>query len=148
MTDFSEPYTDGKQNEQVKALLEQEKLYTEQEAMQEEISYRMPASIKILLKYEWKPLIRILACVGLAVAMYFIFGWDAVAMAIAIFIFTAFMAYLIKSKDMSRNATYIVETKLAGQKITTGDHSPYSKSFYVTESAFRIWEVPNVLIEN
>ncbi len=148
MSKIQGPFDDERYSGQARAVLEQDKLYTEQEAIQEEISYRIPGSVKLLLQYEWKPIVKVLMCIIAVIGMYFLFGWDSVAAAIAIYIFATVMVYVIQSKNMNRDSTLFVEMKLAGQKIPTGDHSPYSKTFYTTESGFRIWEVPNVLMKN
>jgi len=126
----------------------EEKLLTESEVLQEEIITQIPGVIKLLMKYEWKALTKLIVSVTIIATVWFFVGWDAIASGLVLFIFFAIILYLVQTKHQSRDSTIFVEMKLPGQYIMVGDHSPYSKSFYTTEKRFAIWEVPNTLIRN
>lgn len=139
---------DEKTTHEQYGVLDTDRLYTEEEAIQEEIVTRIPGFVKLLMQYEWKPLTRIIGAIALIVAVYLLIGWDAVASGVALFLFIMVVSYLIQIKHQERDSTIFVEMKLPGQKITLGDHSPYSKVFYTTEKRFGVWEVPNTLLRN
>jgi len=123
-----------------------QKMMTESEVLQEEIIVQIPGIIKLLMKYEWKALTRLLISIITIAVVYFFVGWDAIASGVALFVFLAIISYWVQMKHQARDSTIFIEMKLPGQLIRTGDHSPYSKSFYTTEKRFAIWEVPNALI--
>lgn len=126
----------------------EEKLLTESEVLQEEIITQIPGIIKLLMKYEWRALTKLIISVLVIAVVWFFVGWDAIASGIALFLFLAVISYWVQTKHQARDSTIFVEMKLPGQYIMVGDHSPYSKSFYTTEKRFAIWEVPNTLIRN
>jgi len=127
--------------------LEEDRLLTESEVLQEEIITRIPGFIQLMMKYEWKPVSKILAAIALMAVIYYFVGWDAVVGGVVLYIFLAVVIYMIQMKNQLRDVTTFVEMKLPGQKITVGDHSPYSKEFYTTEKRFAVYQVPNRLIE-
>jgi len=127
-------------------LMEEQNLITEEEALQQEIITEIPGFIRLLMQYEVKPLIKIIVGIVALLAVWFLFGWDAVAGGIASFIFLFALTYYIQLKHQHKDATYFVEMKLPGQKISTGDHSPYSQTFFTTEKRFAIWAVPNTIM--
>jgi len=127
-------------------ILEEENLITEEQALQQEIITEIPGFIRLLMKYELKPLIKIAGGVILIVSIWMIFGWDAVAGAVVSFIFLFALTYYIQIKHQHKDAMLFLEMKLPGQKITTGDHSPYSQTFFTTEKRLAVWSVPNALI--
>lgn len=128
--------------------LEEQNLITESEALQEEIITEIPGVIKLLMKYELKPMIKILGSLLLLIALWMLFGWDAVASAVISFIFFFALLYWFQLKHQHKDVTLFVEMKLPGQKISTGDHSPYTQSFFTTEKRFAIWSVPNTIIRH
>lgn len=129
-------------------MLEEQNLVTEEEALQEEIITEIPGIIRLLMKYELRPLAKIVASVLLLAGVWVLFGWDAVASGIASFLFLFAIMYWLQLKHQHKDNTIFVEMKLPGQKITTGDHSPYTQSFFTTEKRFAIWAVPNTIIRH
>ena len=129
-------------------MLEEQNLMTEEEALQQEIITEIPGIIRLLMRYEMKPILKIFVGILLIVAVWLMFGWDAVASGVASFVFLFVLLYYIQLKHQHKDATIFVEMKLPGQKITTGDHSPYSQTFFTTEKRFAVWAVPNTVIRN
>ena len=123
-----------------------EKLLTETEVLQEEIITHIPGIIKLLMKYEWQALTKLIVSAIVIGVVYLIVGWDAVAGGIVLFLFIAVISYWVQTKHQARDTTIFIEMKLPGQLIRTGDYSPYSKSFYTLEKRFAVWEVPNTHI--
>jgi len=131
------------------ARLEEEHLFTEAEVIQQEIVSRIPGFATFLKRYELRPLLKILASIGVIVAVFFLTGWETSALGFTLFAIATGLSYLLQIKNQDRDSTIVVESKLAGQKITRGDNTPsYDHDFMVMESRFAIWEVPNILIRN
>jgi len=128
------------------AALEEEKLITESEALQEEIITRIPGFVTLLKQYELKPLVKIFGAILIMVIIYWFVGWDAVVSGIMLYLIIAGVTYLLQMKNQDKDITVFVEMKLAGQRIRKGDHSLYSKEFFTTESRFAVWHVPNTII--
>lgn len=140
------PLIDEKEPQARYEDMEEQQLLTESEVLQEEIITRMPGFVRLMLKYEWKPLTKILIAIVMMVVIYYAIGWDAVASGIALYVFLTAISYVIQLKHQERDSTIFVEMKLPGQYIETGEHSPYSQSFFTTEGRFAVWEVPNTII--
>jgi hypothetical protein len=128
------------------ALMGYKNLLTEKEVLQEEIITEIPGLIRLLMEHERKPILKIAGGIFLLLALWFIFGWDAVASGVVSFIFFFGLLYWFQSTHQDRDCTIFVEMRLPGQQITTGDHSPYSKSFFTVEKRFAVWAVPNGII--
>jgi len=143
---YGKPAEQNLTDEQYEYYADQ-KFMTEQQAMQQEVFTRIPGIITFLLQYELKPLLRILGSIGIMAAMWFFLGWDVVASAIAVFGVAAAIGYLVMAKSQEGDSTLFIESKLAGQKIEPGDHSPYTQTFFTTETRFAGWLVPNPLIK-
>jgi len=126
---------------------EAQKFYTEQEAMQQEVVTHIPGIITFLYQYELKPVLRILGSLAIMILIWFFLGWDVVASALAIFGVSAVIGYLLMLKSQEGDSTLFIEAKFPGQKIEPGDHSPYTKTFFTTETRFAGWSVPNPLIK-
>jgi hypothetical protein len=119
---------------------------TEQDVIQQDIITKLPGSITFLLNYELKPLLKIIASVGIMAVIWFLVGWDAVVSAIALFILVYGLSYMIQKKGQSKDMTIFVEMRIPGQKIEPSDFSPYSQTFFTVTKQFAVWAVQNPLI--
>lgn len=127
-------------------LVSDQQLLTEHDVVQREVITKIPGTISFLMQYELKPLLKVLASIGLIAALWFFLGWDAVASAIVLFVFIGVLAYWLQKKSQSKDMTIFVEMRLPGQLIEPSDFSPYSEAFYTVTKQFAIWMVPNTLI--
>jgi len=130
------------------AVYEPEKLYREQEVLQEEIIASMPPLAHLLLKkqYDLKYFYKIPLAILIILIIYFVIGLDALLSGAVFFIFWLVIGYIYQQRNISKDVTYFFECKKAGQ-IIPKEYSPYSRTFWVEFDRTALWAVPNSLIK-
>ena len=128
--------------------IDESQMMLEEEVIQEDIITKYPGLVKFMVKYEWRPLAKVVGAAGIIFAAFLMLGIEGVIGGLVIFGIALGVMYIVHSNNIGRDTTIFLEAKCAGQKIEPGDHSPYEQTFVTTENRLALWEVPNVLIKN
>jgi len=127
-----------------------ERIYSEQQVLQEEAIAHMPPLASLLLEkqYDLNYTIKVGAAIAVILVLYFLVGFDAVVTGLISFaIFFAF-GYLVQSRNIDKDKTFFFETRKSGQIITPGAPGTpqYSRKFQVSFDRTALWAVPNPLL--
>jgi len=127
-----------------------ERIFTEQQVLQEEAITHMPPLAALLLEkqYDLSYTLKIIIGVVVIAALYFFVGFDAVITGLISFCIFAIFGYLVQLRHIEKDKTYFFESRKAGQVIDPKNPGvpQYPHRFQVGFDRTSMWAVPNPLI--